>query len=133
MAVVERWVSLWVSIASLISLSACSRPAESVRPPLEVSARLPAVASAPTGQPLAMSAATATAPTIAVPLTFHGYTCTVDCSGHQAGYDWAEENDIDDESDCEIGKSPSFDEGCAERVAEAKIEEEEEEGDDGDE
>lgn len=40
-----------------------------------------------------------------------GYTCTVDCSGHQAGYDWAEDNDIDDESMC-TGSSRSFIEGC---------------------
>lgn len=37
-------------------------------------------------------------------------------SGHQAGYDWAEENDIDDEGVCETAgdnhNSPSFAEGC---------------------
>ena len=26
--------------------------------------------------------------------TFSGYDCTEDCSGHEAGYNWAEENDI---------------------------------------
>ena len=45
------------------------------------------------------------------PLTFHGYTCTDDCSGHQAGYDWAEENSITDSDDCS-GNSQSFIEGC---------------------
>lgn len=45
------------------------------------------------------------------PLEFHGYTCTDDCSGHQAGYDWAEENNITDVSKCN-GNSRSFDEGC---------------------
>lgn len=29
-------------------------------------------------------------------LTFDGYDCTEDCSGHQAGYDWAEQNGISD-------------------------------------
>ncbi|CAN1602696.1 hypothetical protein LOY35_18980 [Pseudomonas sp. B21-028] len=43
--------------------------------------------------------------------TFDGYGCTDDCSGHQAGYEWAEENGIDDEGACDTG-SPSFDEGC---------------------
>ena len=43
--------------------------------------------------------------------SFHGYECTDDCSGHQAGYDWAEENDISDPSDCG-GNSQSFIEGC---------------------
>lgn len=37
--------------------------------------------------------------------------CTDDCSGHDAGYTWAEDNDISDEDDCG-GKSVSFEEGC---------------------
>ena len=40
-----------------------------------------------------------------------GYQCTVDCSGHEAGYEWAEENSIDDPYDCG-GNSESFIEGC---------------------
>ena len=40
-----------------------------------------------------------------------GYGCTVDCSGHDAGYQWAEENSITDPDDCG-GKSWSFEEGC---------------------
>ena len=43
--------------------------------------------------------------------TFYGYTCTRDCSGHEAGWEWAEENGIEDESDCG-GNSDSFIEGC---------------------
>jgi opacity protein-like surface antigen len=43
--------------------------------------------------------------------TFDGYECTDDCSGHQAGYDWAEDNDIDDEDSCDTS-SQSFNEGC---------------------
>lgn len=42
---------------------------------------------------------------------FHGYACTEDCSGHEAGYEWAEENGISDEYDCD-GNSYSFIEGC---------------------
>jgi hypothetical protein len=38
-------------------------------------------------------------------------------SGHDAGYQWAEENDIDDESACE-NRSPSFTEGCEDYVEE---------------
>lgn len=37
--------------------------------------------------------------------------CTIDCSGHVAGYIWAEKNSIDDEDDCG-GRSLSFVEGC---------------------
>jgi hypothetical protein len=43
--------------------------------------------------------------------TFHGYECTDDCSGHEAGYQWAEDNGIVDENDCG-GNSNSFVEGC---------------------
>ena len=43
--------------------------------------------------------------------TFRGYECTQDCSGHQAGYEWAERHDITDPNDCG-GRSQSFIEGC---------------------
>lgn len=41
----------------------------------------------------------------------HGYLCTVNCSGHEAGYQWAEEHGITDPSECS-GNSTSFIEGC---------------------
>jgi hypothetical protein len=43
--------------------------------------------------------------------SFQGYPCTEDCSGHEAGYDWAYEKGIDDPDDCG-GYSQSFIEGC---------------------
>ena len=43
--------------------------------------------------------------------TFGGYKCTEDCSGHEAGYEWAEDKGIEDADDCG-GKSQSFIEGC---------------------
>lgn len=49
--------------------------------------------------------------------SFGDYDCTEDCSGHEAGYDWAEENDIYDEYDCD-GNSNSFNEGCLSYVEE---------------
>ncbi|GAB2662950.1 hypothetical protein [Arenimonas aestuarii] len=48
---------------------------------------------------------------------FHGYPCTQDCSGHEAGYEWAEEEGIEDEEDC-TGWSQSFIEGCQAYVEE---------------
>lgn len=42
---------------------------------------------------------------------FHGYRCTEDCSGHEAGYAWAERNGITDPDDC-TGDSQSFIQGC---------------------
>ena len=48
--------------------------------------------------------------------TFAGNDCTGDCSGHEAGYNWAEEHSIDDEDACDTAgdrsNSPSFAEGC---------------------
>lgn len=49
--------------------------------------------------------------------SFNGYDCTEDCSGHEAGYNWAEENDISDEYDCD-GNSSSFNEGCVSYIEE---------------
>lgn len=38
-------------------------------------------------------------------------TCTEDCSGHDAGFEWAKENGVTDTSECG-GRSSSFIEGC---------------------
>ena len=43
--------------------------------------------------------------------SFRGYACTDDCSGHEAGYEWAEEQGISDPDECG-GNSMSFEEGC---------------------
>lgn len=42
---------------------------------------------------------------------FGEYKCEDDCSGHYAGYEWAEESNINNEEDCS-GNSQSFIEGC---------------------
>lgn len=43
---------------------------------------------------------------------FHGYGCLgEDCSGHSAGYQWAEDNGVTDPGECG-GNSWSFQEGC---------------------
>jgi len=43
--------------------------------------------------------------------TFGGNSCVDNCEGHRAGYEWAEQNDIQSEEDCS-GNSSSFEEGC---------------------
>ena len=43
--------------------------------------------------------------------SFDGNPCIGDCSGHEAGYQWAEENGITDPDNCG-GNSNSFIEGC---------------------
>lgn len=45
------------------------------------------------------------------PKSFGGYECTDDCSGHKAGYLWAQERAITNRAKCR-GKSRSFIEGC---------------------
>lgn len=42
---------------------------------------------------------------------FKGARCTDDCSGHKAGYEWAESNGIQDAYDCK-NQSLSFKAGC---------------------
>ncbi len=44
-------------------------------------------------------------------MTYKGYACTDDCSGHKAGYEWAKKNGLTDPAECG-GKSKSFVEGC---------------------
>ena len=54
--------------------------------------------------------------------------------GHDAGYEWAEENDIDDAGDCDT-PSNSFNEGCEEYVEEntsSSYDEDEDEDEDED-
>jgi hypothetical protein len=41
-----------------------------------------------------------------------GLNCAVDCSGYDAGYEWAKQRDIDDDDYCPDGNE-SFYEGCA--------------------
>lgn len=45
------------------------------------------------------------------PQYFYGYRCTDDCSGHQAGYDWARRTGVYYLHECR-GNSQSFIEGC---------------------
>ena len=55
---------------------------------------------------------------VADPRVFHGFPCTGDCSGHEAGYQWAQDHDINDPHECYSGPklsdpdNESFSEGC---------------------
>ena len=48
---------------------------------------------------------------------FKGKPCSGDCSGHIAGYQWAEEESISEDDDC-AGDSQSFIDGCLQYVSE---------------
>jgi hypothetical protein len=65
----------------------------------------------------AMLALFVSAQSVLVAQTFHGDSCTQDCSGHEAGYEWAERRGIDNIDDCG-GNSSSFIEGCQTYVEE---------------
>ena len=43
--------------------------------------------------------------------TFGGYPCTIDCSGHEAGAQWAQQHGVTSAAGCG-GNSQSFVEGC---------------------
>lgn len=66
-------------------------------------------------QPSASASAPKVDTLLTPPYTSWSSGCTDDCSGHDAGYKWAEEHDITDADDCS-GNSQSFVEGCEERV-----------------
>jgi len=53
-------------------------------------------------------------------MSLHGYPCTVDCSGHDAGYDWAKGKGITDPAQCS-GNSLSFIEGCRAAASDSAI------------
>ena len=59
-------------------------------------------------------------------VTSDNWECTDDCSGHEAGYEWAEDKGITDPDDCG-GNSESFIEGCEAYANEQEIEEAEDE------
>jgi hypothetical protein len=43
--------------------------------------------------------------------TFGGFECPIDCKGHRAGFIWAHESHVPNESGCVVG-SKEFIEGC---------------------
>lgn len=45
-------------------------------------------------------------------LFWRTYPCTKDCSGHQAGDQWAQRRGIKNPAQCPLGKSNSWWEGC---------------------
>lgn len=77
--------------------------------------------------------AASSSPLPSSPRTFAGYGCASDCSGHEAGFNWAEEHDIDNEDDCDAAgdtsNSPSFAEGCKAYVNGDSPDEDDDDGD----
>jgi hypothetical protein len=65
-------------------------------------------------------------------ITSDNWDCTNDCSGHDAGYEWASDKNITDPDECD-GNSDSFIEGCQAYANEYQMENEEEYEEDYDE
>src|SRR5215211_6533919 len=116
---------LVTSAAALLILTQCSRPSSgdvelstNSNPPLLVREVTPRIAA----RHVALASARDEAATEALAGTTYEdqgspYGCTEDCSGHDAGYEWAKNQEMTDASDCS-GNSQSFIEGC-EAYAEA--------------
>jgi hypothetical protein len=58
-------------------------------------------------------------------ITSDNWNCTGNCSGHEAGYEWASNKGISDPDECD-GNSDSFIEGCQAYANEQQIEAEHE-------
>lgn len=101
-----------LTIASILGvLPACSdNSAEMAEEPPQVIDEIPATDFQPAYE-ITPEQEEAEPEEVAASPSFMGYDCTEDCSGHEAGYQWAEENGVDDPSDCG-GNSNSFIEGC---------------------
>lgn len=108
-------------LLAVVLLARCLGSDETVPDHLaDPSSQVPAADAAAAPPPTAPAAAPQTAPR---PPSYGPYeaahgggACTSDCSGHEAGYEWAEENGVVDEDDCE-GDSESFAEGCMAYIA----------------
>lgn len=59
------------------------------------------------------------------PIASESWDCTGNCSGHEAGYEWASDHGITDPDDCG-GNSASFIEGCETYANEVQMDKEEE-------
>ena len=106
-----KWI--WGTIFILVIYNLVFKSDESTQPPL----------------PRTSSNTTTTISNYPAAKTFSSYECSQDCSGHQAGYDWAGLHVIDDEDDCH-GNSESFIEGCKAYVEENNDDLDNEENDD---
>jgi hypothetical protein len=108
---IMRFVILFISLVCI----SCSNENDSNSPSTTVNTTYP---TASESQPNYVPLESAETDSNQMPdKAWNGYACTVDCSGHEAGHDWAEENAIDDTDDCN-GNSNSFNEGCQEYVEE---------------
>ncbi len=108
-----------------VAISGCSRApqAEQVPVPVDEPIRIEPAPVDTVSQPTAQPVTELSRP------TYHQVVgtaaCTSDCSGHDAGYEWAQDNDITDPDDCD-GNSDSFIEGCRAYAQEVQAEAEKE-------
>lgn len=54
-------------------------------------------------------------------LWFGDFVCTINCEGHEAGYDWARRETVESGGMCPQDRGLSFKEGCWQRVREIEF------------
>lgn len=101
-------IATWAAIGLLgFGLYQCAKPEESA----VVSAPTPSSSASYATEDRAEEAAEEAVAGTTYADQGRPYGCTEDCSGHDAGYEWAQNNDMTDPDDCG-GNSQSFVEGC---------------------
>ena len=86
-------------IASIVGKSLHHDADQVYRPPLATSAESPTGSDSSESTKLPEPNSDYTAPKNR---GFDKYDCTLDCSGHRAGFDWAERKSISDSYDCDV-------------------------------
>lgn len=109
----SAWTAVFGLSAAFAVYALATQDSAPPKPP-EVAALVPTVS-----QPSYTNSNIAAPATL--PTTFMGYECTEDCSGHEAGYEWAADEGVTDPDECG-GRSDSFIEGCEAYAEEAQEE-----------
>lgn len=106
------WASLALGLATFTPLLGCARDAQETEQGVEASS---VAGSAETDAEAAAERAEAEVSDTTYADQGQPYGCTDDCSGHEAGYQWANEHEVANPEDCS-GNSASFIEGCRARA-----------------
>lgn len=119
MRVSSGWTTVIAVVVGLAVLSSCLENRRGARLQIQEDAAADAAADAVADSAAGASERAEVAAEAVAGTTYADqgmpYGCTDDCSGHEAGYRWAEDHEINDPSDCG-GNSQSFIEGCEARA-----------------
>ncbi len=119
-------ISISVGIAYFALFTSSSTTISSAQPQPQITITPTLIISNPANNPSTLGTynqSTADDYDSSYEITRDNWECTGDCSGHDAGFEWAEENGISDPDDCG-GNSNSFIEGCEAYANESRMENE---------